>query len=198
MEYFYTRGEQRLMIYLTSDNHFGHQNIIEFCNRPFFSADDMDETLIENINATVGPQDELWHLGDFSFRSTHSIKYYLDKIKCRIHIVFGSHDKEAIENRNLFASSHFGIKQLKVNKEKIVLCHHPLLSWDARHHGRLHFFGHVHSSDKSPFICQRNSCDIGVDAWDFTSVSLEDAIVRAKDNYGKLTVHDKYDTSIIG
>ena len=56
------------MIWFTSDLHLGHVNVLQFQNRPFADIDEMNEALIANINAKVKKNDELWILGDFSFR----------------------------------------------------------------------------------------------------------------------------------
>ena len=53
--------------WVTADTHFGHENIIKHCGRPFQSANHMDAVLIENLWAKVGPQDTLWIVGDFAF-----------------------------------------------------------------------------------------------------------------------------------
>ena len=53
--------------WFTADTHFGHENIIKHCDRPFQSANHMDAVLIENLWAKVGPQDKLWIVGDFAF-----------------------------------------------------------------------------------------------------------------------------------
>ena len=42
-------------IWFTADTHFGHENIIKHCGRPFQSANHMDAVLIENLWARVGP-----------------------------------------------------------------------------------------------------------------------------------------------
>lgn len=51
-------------IWVISDTHFNHQNIIEYCGRPFKTAKEMNECMVENWNATVKPQDKIYHLGD--------------------------------------------------------------------------------------------------------------------------------------
>lgn len=51
----------------TADTHFGHENVIPFCGRPFRSAGHMDTVLIENLWSKVGPEDDLWIIGDFAF-----------------------------------------------------------------------------------------------------------------------------------
>ena len=57
------------MIFYTSDLHLGHANIIRHCNRPFASAEEMDEVLIENWNAKVTNADTIHILGDLMFRN---------------------------------------------------------------------------------------------------------------------------------
>ncbi len=53
-------------IWFTSDTHFGHANIIRFCDRPFKDIQEMNERLIANWNAVVRPGDSVYHMGDFS------------------------------------------------------------------------------------------------------------------------------------
>ena len=111
-------------IFFTSDTHFGHGNIIKYCQRPFltnaeqeFLADNgdvriqdeaihrMDADLIDRINALVGPNDVLWHLGDWSYAvrgNYYAIcRAYRDRIACQtVNIVWGNHDRLLI--RDLF------------------------------------------------------------------------------------------------
>lgn len=58
------------MIWFTSDTHFGHANVLEFCERPWGTVEEMDDALVDAINGRVAPDDVLYHLGDFSFKMT--------------------------------------------------------------------------------------------------------------------------------
>lgn len=55
------------MEWVTSDHHFGHSKIIEYCNRPFHNVHEMDEEMIARWNAVVKSGDTIYHLGDFAF-----------------------------------------------------------------------------------------------------------------------------------
>lgn len=57
------------MIYFTSDLHLGHANVIRHCNRPFSSAEELDEVLIQNWNSRVTNNDTVYILGDLMFRN---------------------------------------------------------------------------------------------------------------------------------
>ena len=55
------------MIYFSSDHHFGHKNIIGYCNRGFSSIEEMNESLIDSWNKVVDKYDTVYYLGDFCF-----------------------------------------------------------------------------------------------------------------------------------
>jgi len=84
-------------IYLISDFHLGHKNILEYEkeSRPFQSLDEMEEVIIDNINKTVKETDILWNLGDVMFggKGADRLDAFMAKIKCkRNYLVCGNHD----------------------------------------------------------------------------------------------------------
>lgn len=95
------------MIWFTSDTHFGHSNIIKLAERPFADVDEMEDSLVANINSLVAPSDELYHLGDFSMKlGLEEQARILRRIRCRnIHLIPGNHDKrlDELAQEGLFA-----------------------------------------------------------------------------------------------
>lgn len=77
-------------IYVISDTHFSHGNIIKYCNRPFSTIDEMNSTMIENWNKTVRDQDIVYHLGDVYFGEGASS--ILPALKGRKRLILGNHD----------------------------------------------------------------------------------------------------------
>ena len=64
----------------TADPHFGHENVIKFCDRPFRSGNQMDAVLMQNLWAMVGPKDALWIIGDFAFGQKAKDTEWLGKL----------------------------------------------------------------------------------------------------------------------
>lgn len=152
-----------MTVWFTSDTHFGHTNIIEYCNRPFSSIYDMDESLLYEINKVVKPTDMLYHLGDFSFRN---ISHYLDRINCKnINLIYGNHDKShRKELSNILPC--FDLKRIKVCDQDVILCHYAMAIWEKSHHGSIHLYGHSHSNAEEnldKIMPERLSMDVGVD-----------------------------------
>jgi calcineurin-like phosphoesterase family protein len=80
--------------WFTSDFHFGHFNIIRYCNRPFESTEEMDAHIADRMNAHVKPNDTLYFLGDFCMGSVEKVAAYRKRLNCKtIHFVEGNHDK---------------------------------------------------------------------------------------------------------
>ena len=84
------------MIWFTSDTHFGHENMLRLSDRPWSAVAQMNDAMVANINSKVAADDELYILGDFSFKMTVQDAYELRKsITCkRVHLLPGNHDKD--------------------------------------------------------------------------------------------------------
>lgn len=57
--------------WFTADFHLGHANIIRYCSRPFSTVEEMDQAIVERLNASVKPNDVLYFLGDFVWEASH-------------------------------------------------------------------------------------------------------------------------------
>lgn len=80
-------------IWVISDTHFGHSNIIHFCDRPFKDAKEMDWTMVERWNALVKPSDHVWHLGDVYMKSTNGYaNHLLNSLNGHKRLILGNHD----------------------------------------------------------------------------------------------------------
>jgi calcineurin-like phosphoesterase family protein len=154
--------------WFTSDTHFGHENIIKHCARPFESAASMDAALIAHWNDVVAPEDEVWHLGDFSYKAAHAPSDYLRRLNGRKHLLWGNHDSEQSRAAPGWASSQ-AYAEVTVEETRLVLFHYSLKTWRRVGQGALQLYGHSHGR----MAGDRQSCDVGVDCWGFRPVSLD-------------------------
>ncbi len=150
-------------VYFTADTHFGHKNIIKYCNRPFSSTEDMQEGIISKWNDTVGDMDTVFHLGDFSFLDKDKTRSILSRLNGNIVLVKGNHD--ASKHTELFGDVYDMI-ELHVEdggmQQLATLCHYPLAVWPSSHFGMWHLHGHSHGSYRIP---TGKIVDVGWDVW---------------------------------
>lgn len=171
------------MIYFTSDTHFWHSNVIKYSNRPFDNIEQMNDVLIKNWNSVVKPEDQIWHLGDFSFANQEKTKEIFSRLNGKINLVFGNHDQtlKKIANFKLYnyVESYQDYKELRVNNQLYVLMHYPLLSWNKGHYGSYHLHGHSHGTLNH--LNTETRLDVGVDNFNYTPVSIEEVNNILKD-----------------
>jgi calcineurin-like phosphoesterase family protein len=171
-------------VFFTSDHHFYHENVIKYSKRPFENATEMNEAMINNINAVVGENDTLYILGDFVFaKDAKQVIYIRSRIKCKnVHWIKGNHDKYAF---NDLVKQHFtsirDYLEIEVQGQKIVLSHFPHLVWNRAHKGAWMLHGHSHGSLIYPnTLKNKRIADIGVDCWDYFPVSFEQLLDKFK------------------
>lgn len=200
-------------IFFTSDTHFGHANIIDFCKRPFSSVEEMDQKLIENWNNVVGPKDYIFHLGDFCFKGTQYWDKILDQLNGYKFLIIGNHDLHNLKDGTMYKFDWVGFQAyLQIEKQSIYLNHYPFLCYGGSYresNSVWQLFGHVHSQKSHYDIEHINDpevkeilskdvlrlqylfptqYDVGVDNNDYTPVSWEqvkEKINKQVEDYAK-------------
>jgi calcineurin-like phosphoesterase family protein len=161
-----------MAIFFTSDTHFGHGGALGLYRRPFVSVAAMNEGLVERWNETVGPDDVVWHLGDFAIRQRPTVVAdLLARLNGRKHLVAGNNDPQ--ETRELEGwESVQSYLEIEVDRVSLVLCHYPFRSWRGMGKGWVNLHGHSHGKLKP----QSRQFDVGVDVWGFRPVMLDEIL----------------------
>lgn len=158
-----------MTVFFTADTHFGHGGAMGLFRRPFSGTREMDETLIANWNAVVGPEDTVWHLGDFADRpSMERATRLLESLNGTKHLIPGNNDPDLVRAHPAWASVSDYV-EMELDGRMLRMCHYPFRSWRDDRRGAWNLHGHSHGRLK-PLTRQR---DVGVDVWDFRPVTLD-------------------------
>lgn len=160
-----------MAVFVTADTHFGHGGALGLFGRRHPSVAAMDAALIAAWNAVVGPNDEVWHLGDFAVRQTPArVAILLAALAGTKHLITGNNDGPATTQAGWASVSAYAERE--VDGQRIVLCHYPFRSWRDMGRGGWNLHGHSHGK-LAPMRRQR---DVGVDAVGYTPLRLEAAV----------------------
>lgn len=184
------------MIWFTSDLHLGHAKVIDFCNRPFRSVEEMDEAIIARWHFEVMPDDLVYVLGDVCFHKAAVGIPTLAALPGRKVLIQGNHDKWS---RTQYMAAGFAtvLTEAKINLGgwSVRLSHYPYWedvpandsSYEPRYperrppnDGGWLLCGHVHDKWQT----RGRMINVGVDQWDFTPVSarrIETFFARERD-----------------
>lgn len=205
------------MIWFTADLHLGHENIIKYCRRPFWTtagvarereghrvpdavSDDErwpdveahDRALIDNFNACVAVDDEVWILGDLFWwhLEPEKMRAYYEELHGYKHLILGNHDTDADDEPlptlvDLFGDRLYRYKQIRIGGDghrkplskggqRVILFHYAMRGWENDYHnptkgktGSWHIYGHYHGRKMS----YRTSFDVGVDVCHYAPIS---------------------------
>ncbi|MEK3719809.1 phosphoesterase [Paenibacillus sp. FSL H8-0034] len=154
-------------VYVISDHHFGHANIIDFESRPFRDADEMTETMIEKWNAVVTKDDKVIHLGDFSFLNKDKTASIVSRLSGYKTLILGNHDRG--RSRSWWLDAGFD----EVSENPIVyngfyfLSHEPM--YMNKHMPYVNVHGHIHGQKYEG----KQYINVSVELWDYTPISFE-------------------------
>lgn len=158
MTNFGTEKKMTDKIFFTSDTHFGHANIMTYCNRPFANVEEMDKILIENWNSVVPKDGIVWHLGDFCLgpKQSERISEIVHKLNGRIKLVLGNHDHHSVDFYYKAGFNRVYDRKVIIN-DYIVLSHEPMLFLN-NNCPFINLFGHVHDSNASETWTKTGGC----------------------------------------
>ena len=181
-------------VYVISDTHFGHENILKFCHRPFKDVEEMNSELIRRWNEKVDPDDTIFHLGDFAFGGSDIWNNTLKQLNGHKILIIGNHDIKNLREGYMQYFDYVG-PQLLLNIEgrSVYLNHYPFLcyggSWRSPKNAVYQLFGHVHSGPTSSGLDTERlvslfkyQYDVGVDNNNFTPISWNEVKNKIQEN----------------
>lgn len=184
--------------FFTSDLHFGHTNVIKFDDRPYATAEDMEEALIGNWNKKVSQEDRIYILGDMFYKCTgEQVRRILKTLHGQKYLIRGNHDRwsNVEENRVLL----FGVADyLKAAIELedgttrgVVLCHYFIPFYERHYHNGIMLHGHSHVTREyeeeerlKRELNDRGLCceayNVGCMHWNYEPVTLDEILASGK------------------
>lgn len=168
------------MFFFIADTHFGHKNILKLCGRPFGTAEEMDETIVQNWNRRVSGGDTVCVVGDLFF-GCGDPEAILRRLHGKKRLIVGNHDGSwmgRVDCARYFVSVD-DLLQISDGRRLLTLCHYPLLTW--KHETRSYMIhGHTHANtdmDFWPLVRARdNLLNAGVDLNGFMPVTFEELL----------------------
>lgn len=169
-------------LFFTSDTRFQHKNVINFCNRPYSSVEEMNEKLIENWNSVVPKDGVVFHLGDLVFTADIGrIKHLREQLNGTIYLIMGNHDYQNRLDREevmkIFDNKVYDQVTTIVNNVHLQMTHHPIALWNR---GYLHLYGHLHTrpnnTSSERLDPHPHRYDVGVDNNNYRPISFNELI----------------------
>ncbi|GEM_PF-481163 len=163
-------------VFIISDTHFDHQNIIDYCHRPFRSLGEMNAAMVANWNRVVGKQDEVYLVGDLALgKDPKRISKWLARLNGKVTIIRGDHDKPESGVRLL---EKMKIRHAGIN---FMLVHEPENAPKKWNGWVIH--GHHHNNDlvNFPLVHHVNrTVNVGAELLDYTPISLDELAAKVK------------------
>jgi calcineurin-like phosphoesterase family protein len=168
-------------IFVTSDTFLGRVEILDIAKRPFKDISEMNEVIVKNWNAVVGPNDIVYHLGNLAWTPLEA-EELLIRLNGSIKLLMGDYDDAALEISR-YLKDKIEIIPLAFYKEpktNTILSHWEMANWPGKDKGIYHFHGHSLNTKKIDLNISRaiNAC---TDEWNFKPIEILKSIELFKD-----------------
>ena len=157
-------------VFLIGDTHFYHKNIIQYCNRPFSSVDEMNEEIIKRWNNTIKKQDRVFLLGDFALCGKDKIIEIGQRLNGRKSLILGNHDGAAIKTY-FEAGFEFVYNFPVIFDNFFILSHMPQFTQENGLYANI--FAHVHDDPNYKDVSSRGFC-VSAERINYTPISWEE------------------------
>ena len=156
-------------VFITSDTHFGHANIIKYANRPFDSVEEMNEALVENWNSVVKQGDKVYHLGDVTMNSK-SLDV-MSRLNGRKVLIKGNHDTQKLK----FYLPHFYDIRGSHELSGFIMTHIPVSIFQRERYPDGNIHGHLHEK----IMADPWYINVSVEQTNYTPIAF-DAITKER------------------
>lgn len=137
-------------VWITSDLHFMHSNIIGYCDRPFFNVDSMTDALMATLQKV--PKDELiLYGGDMAMGNYQKTVELIRQLPGRKILIAGNHDLtrdgkcKLAREKDLFEAVVPFLTWLGYQGRLVVVSHYPILVPETyKNTPVLNYHGHLH------------------------------------------------------
>ena len=169
-----------MTIFFASDHHFGHSNIIKYEARDFAGIEHMNTAMIQAWNKVVKPEDTIYHLGDFALTKKDWVKPLVMSLNGTKHLILGNHDRSAKFMMECGFVSAQTNNAIFLNNLMIEMVHDPMEITKRPLFADVILHGHIHGKKKL-WTTGSKIVHVGVDAWDYKPVSLEEILNLIKE-----------------
>lgn len=156
-------------LFLIGDTHFNHKNIINYCDRPFSSVEEMNKTLIRNWNSVVKRDDKVIVVGDFALCGKDKIIEIGQQLNGKKTLILGNHDRASIKTY-YDAGFEFVSKYPIVLDDWYIISHHPKYTTENSLYANI--YAHVHN-DINYFDHTARSFCVSAERINYTPIEWE-------------------------
>ena len=150
-------------IFFASDTHLGHENILTFLRkdnglrlRDFSTIEEHNETIINNWNSVVRPNDIVYHCGDVVFAPATNF-HLISRLNGKKRLSLGNHDYANLLSKYLTV---FQQVSSIVEFDGGVVSHIPVHTSQLEGRWKFNIHGHLHDTvlddDRYLNVCMEN------------------------------------------
>ena len=184
-------------VFFTADLHFGHENVIQFDNRPFESVEEMDTELMRRWNNKVEKNDLVYVLGDMIWKTKNDeAEAIIKSLNGQIILIKGNHDRflsNAKAKKALAGLKDYDditVKLTDGTDRRCILSHYFMPFYNGHHYQAIHLHGHSHSTEEAKIEFEiakdlnergfsNEIYNVGCMYWNYEPVTL-DEILKSK------------------